>query len=171
MCTVYLSGSPFTVVILMRPSIALWEKGGKFLLAPLTANINYFQCGMSDLEIVELGINFSLDVWNERAGVQLPDRTYSPKLRFLRKWERGIPTQPGTTQICNFKTASAFRICALSWPQEIHLTPPGPLEQHSLLKPQVHQLLKLLAIGTSSFKSFSFIKREGLMKFNLSSPK
>lgn len=93
---------------------------------------------------------------SERAGVQLSTSTYSPKLSFPRK--RHSATQPGTTQTCNFKTASAFRICAPSSPQEIHQIPPNPLEQHPLLRPQVHQLLELLVIGTLRFKTFSSLK-------------
>lgn len=102
-------------------------------------------------ELVSQNLIHCLKSWSsEGAGVQLPASTYSPWLSFPGKL-------PGITQTCNFKTASAFKSWAPSWPQGTRLNPhirsSDSLEHHSLLRPQVHQLAGASGPRRQSFKT------------------
>ena len=113
-------------------------------------NINNFQSCMSDLEMMELGLNFYVYEWNKTGVKEVEPKGLCStacqhllsKVEFPRK---EFPKPSTITQSYNFKKASAFKASALSWvPQGTHVKPhvraPNSLDHHPLLRFQVYQL-------------------------------
>lgn len=124
-------------------------------------NTDNFQSCMSDLEMMELGLNFYVYEWNKTGVREVAPGSLShwaeaqrglcsttcqhllSKVEFPRKEE--FPKPSTITQSYNFKKASAFKVSALSWvPQGTHVKPrvraPNSLDHHPLLRFQVYQL-------------------------------